>query len=231
MTPTTRAVKLGANKPASKGVFVAPNATLVGRVKIGPFSSVWYSAILRGDVSTISVGSFTSIGDRTMIHCSSHPKELPTTIGDNVVVESGCILHGCTLANGSLVGEGSQVMDGASLGEGAALLPGSLLPMGKTVPAGQLWGGSPATFQRQMTPNEIAAIASLAQENAELAVFHARETEKGWEEIEFDEFEWGEVFYRSPHWFQRKRNATLTTYDGPGAIAKTDCKPPSLLLF
>lgn len=162
-----------------------------------------------------------------MIHCSSHPKELPTTIGDNVVVESGCILHGCTLANGSLVGEGSQVMDGASLGEGAALLPGSLLPMGKTVPAGQLWGGSPATFQRQMTPNEIAAIASLAQENAELAVFHARETEKGWEEIEFDEFEWGEVFYRSPHWFQRKRNATLTTYDGPGAIAKTDCKPPS----
>lgn len=166
-----------------------------------------------------------------MIHCSSHPKELPTVIGDRAVIEAGCILHGCTIGNGAMIGEGSQVMDGATVSEGAALLPGSLLPMGKTVPSGQVWGGSPASFQRNLTPNEITGITTLAQENAELAAFHARETGKGWEEVDWDDYEYYEVNLRSPHYFRRTKNPVLPTYSGPGSIEKTDCKPPPPLLL
>jgi hypothetical protein len=158
-----------------------------------------------------------------MIHCSGHPKEIPTVIGNNVVVEAGSILHACTLEDNSYVGEGSQIMDGAKVEKNAAVAPGSLVSIGKVIPSGQLWGGCPATFQRNLTPSEIAAIDALADENAELAVFHREETNKTWKEQDQDDEEFDQTKFRHPDGYF-PRESTLIGYSGPGSLLKTDCK-------
>jgi carbonic anhydrase/acetyltransferase-like protein (isoleucine patch superfamily) len=252
--PSLRTVSLRNVKPKSNAIFVAPSASLIGKVTIGQFSSIWYGSTLRGDVSSIVIGKNTTIGDRTMIHCSSHPKELPTTIGDNVVVEPGCILHACTIEDNSYIGEGkrrilflfflfvcfvlfllslfsfcltigSQLLDGVKVEKNAVVAAGSLVPIGKTIRTGELWSGVPATFQRTLTLNEIDAILASANENAELAVFHGVENDKNWEEIEFDEYMNYERITRSPHWmFPDRVPAADPSYKGPGSLADTCCK-------
>lgn len=231
MQPSLRAVKLRGAAPKSSGTFVAPSATLIGKVQVGKFSSVWYGATLRADVSSITVGEHTTIGDRVMVHCSSQPKEFPTKIGNNVVVEAGCILHGCEIQDGSYIGEGTQVLDGARVEKNAAVAAGSLVSLGKVVPTGQLWGGVPATFQRNLTEDEIAAIRAASIENAELSVFHSVETSKNWEEIEHDEYEWDQTMYRPADAKVRPQSdADKRKYTGPGSILNTDRKLFSLFL-
>jgi carbonic anhydrase/acetyltransferase-like protein (isoleucine patch superfamily) len=224
--PSMRLIKLGKHVPQSMGSFIAPTATVVGRVNIGEYSSIWYGAVLRGDVSSISIGKNSYIGDRTMIHCSSHPKELPTIVGNNCVVEGGAILHGCVLEDNTYVGEGSQIMDGARVQKNAVIAAGSLVSIGKVVPSGQLWAGCPATFQRNLSAEEVAAIESAAHENAELAVFHAAESEKNYEAILRDEEEYQQTSFRHPEYFDRVQDKKLfPSYRGPGSILESDCKP------
>jgi carbonic anhydrase/acetyltransferase-like protein (isoleucine patch superfamily) len=257
--PSLRTIPLRNVKPQSNAIFVAPSASLIGKVTVGQYSSIWYGSTLRADVSSIVIGKNTTIGDRTMIHCSSHPKELPTKIGDNVVVEPGCILHACTIEDNSYIGEGkkkcfifpsyssflllsrigSQLLDGVKVEKNAVVAAGSLVPIGKTIRSGELWSGVPATFQRTLTLNEIDAILASANENAELAVFHGVENDKNWEEIEFDEYMNRERVNRSPHWmFPDRVPAADPSYKGPGSLADTCCKfslfnlfPSYLILF
>eukprot|EP01094_Clydonella_sp_ATCC50884_P022098 TRINITY_DN5007_c0_g1_i2.p2 TRINITY_DN5007_c0_g1~~TRINITY_DN5007_c0_g1_i2.p2 ORF type:complete len:244 (-),score=91.05 TRINITY_DN5007_c0_g1_i2:43-774(-) len=163
-----------------KDVFVAPNASLIGDVSVGAGSTVWYSSVLRGDVNTIKVGEKSSIGDNCVVHVSSASHgafggAASTNIGNGVVVESGSILHGCELRDGSKVGSGSVVFDGAVLEEGAVLAPGSLLTANKRVPAGQLWGGRPASFMRELTPEEKSSLARSSQDEYERAKRHEDE--------------------------------------------------------
>jgi hypothetical protein len=116
-----------------------------------------------------------------MVHCTQYPKELPTLVGKNVVVNAGAILHGCVLEDGSLVGEGAQVMDGAKVGKGAMVAPGAFVGIGKSVPAGQLWAGVPARYVRDVSEAETSKIAAAALENATLAAEHAQENAKTWQ--------------------------------------------------
>jgi carbonic anhydrase/acetyltransferase-like protein (isoleucine patch superfamily) len=134
-----------------------------------------------GDESYITIGEGTTIGDRVMVHCTQYPKELPTLVGKNVVVNAGAILHGCVLEDGSLVGEGAQVMDGAKVGKGAMVAPGAFVGIGKSVPAGQLWAGVPARYVRDVSEAETSKIAAAAFENATLAAEHAQENAKTWQ--------------------------------------------------
>lgn len=157
---STRVAKFGKNIPQIDGAFIASSGTVVGKVELAKGSSIWYGAVLRGnsyfslillkvyitlsfkgDVSSIKIGERSCIGDRTMVHCSGHPKELPTIVGKGVVVGSGAILHGCTLEDDCFIGEGAQVLDGATIGKSAIVMAGSIVSMGKVVPAGQVWGG------------------------------------------------------------------------------------------
>lgn len=133
-------------------VFVAPNVPIIGDVEIGDDSSIWYNCVLRGDVNSIKIGKRTNIQDGTIVHVSSFG--LGTVIGDDVSVGHMAVLHACTIEDGAFVGMKACVMDGAVVEKRAMVAAGALVTRGKRVPMGQLWGGSPAKFMRDMTDEE-----------------------------------------------------------------------------
>jgi gamma-carbonic anhydrase len=195
-------------RPALKNAsFVAPCATVVGKVNIGASSSVWYGAVLRGDVNTIKIGDNVSVGDRVMVHCSGLKKEHCTTIGDHVQLRPGAIIHGATLEDGVCVGEGAQVMDGGRVGKNSVLLPGAVLPPGKSVPAGEVWGGCPAKKVRALSAAEAADLAAQHAGLAASAVVHAAEQAKSWQELLLDEEEKYQVENRQPYYYLRRDRA------------------------
>mmetsp|Transcript_7070 Transcript_7070/g.7938 ORF Transcript_7070/g.7938 Transcript_7070/m.7938 type:complete len:243 (+) Transcript_7070:46-774(+) len=171
---------MGARPAVSKDVFVAPNASVVGRVQLGPQATVWYGSVLRGDVNEIRVGSKSSIGDGCVVHVSSDVGGTPhaTTVGDNVVVEQGSILHGCTIGDNANVQMGSVIFDGAVVGKNAVVGAGSMVLAGAEVPEGQLWAGRPAKFVRDLTAEEKASLARSAEDQYQLAKQHEAEQMK-----------------------------------------------------
>ncbi len=146
--------------------FVAPDAVVAGRVKIGGKASVWFGAVIRGDGDEIAVGDGTNIQDRVVIHADPG---FPCRIGREVTVGHGAILHGCTVGDGALIGMGAILMNGSVVGEGAIVGAGSLLPEGRTVPPGALALGQPASVRRDLTPAERSAGRLGAAHYAELA--------------------------------------------------------------
>ena len=136
------------------GVFVAPNATVIGDVHLGAGSSVWFGTILRGDVFPIRVGARTNIQDGSVVHVTNG--HAATTIGDDVTVGHMALLHGCTVGNGVLVGMGSIVLDGAVIGDESILAAGSLLPPGAHLPPRSLAMGRPAKVVRQLSEADLA---------------------------------------------------------------------------
>jgi carbonic anhydrase/acetyltransferase-like protein (isoleucine patch superfamily) len=138
------------------GVFIAPNATVIGDVHLGADSSVWFGTILRGDVFTIRVGARTNIQDGSVVHVTNG--NAATIIGDDVTVGHMVLLHGCTVGNGALVGMGSIVLDGAVIGDESVLAAGSLLPPGARVPPRSLAMGRPAKVVRQLAEADLGWI-------------------------------------------------------------------------
>jgi carbonic anhydrase/acetyltransferase-like protein (isoleucine patch superfamily) len=122
-----------------------------------------------------------SVGDRVVIHVSRHgqitktdskPQPKPTLIGHNVTIEQGCIIHGAIIADGAFIGMGSVVLDGAVVGHQAILGPGSLVLPDQIIPDRQYWAGSPAKYVRDLTEQELQALAQLPNEYFELARIH-----------------------------------------------------------
>lgn len=148
-------------------VFIAENAAVIGDCEIGEQSNIWFGCTLRGDVHEIRIGKRTNIQDNSVIHTTR--KVSGTYIGDEVTVGHGAILHACTLGNRSFVGMGAIVLDEARLEDGAMLAAGSLLTPKKVVPTGQLWGGSPARYMRDLTGEEVAFLAISADNYVRLA--------------------------------------------------------------
>ena len=142
----------GKTPQLGEGVFVAPSADLIGDVVIGARSSIWYCAVLRGDVESIRVGAETSIQDNTVVHVDS--SGYSTVIGDRVTVGHSVVLHGCSVGNDALVGIGSIVLNGAEVGAGAMVGAGSLVTPGTKIPPGMLALGSPARVKRPLTDDE-----------------------------------------------------------------------------
>lgn len=182
---TRRVMQFKGVKPAIKSdVFVAPNANIIGSVSLGSKSSVWYNVVIRGDVNSIKIGENTNIQDRVVIHCtgkSGHEK--PTIVGNNVTVESGAILHACTLEDESYIGFGASVLDGAVVGKGAMIAPGAVVTPNTIVPSGEIWVGIPAKKLRELTPEEQDSIKKTAAELSELAQVHKEEQDKEFEEL------------------------------------------------
>jgi carbonic anhydrase/acetyltransferase-like protein (isoleucine patch superfamily) len=133
--------------------FIAENAVVIGDVKIGSESSVWYNCVLRGDVNNIIIGNRTNIQDGTIIHVSSTTQG--TYIGDNVTVGHMALLHACTIKDFAFIGMQSCVMDDSVIEEFAMLGAGSLVPPNKIIPSKQLWMGRPAKYIRDLTADEI----------------------------------------------------------------------------
>lgn len=148
-------------------VFLAPGATLVGDVRVGPASSIWFGCVVRGDVCRVRIGARTNLQDGTIVHVTH--TGLATEIGDEVTIGHRCLLHACTIEERAFVGMGATVMDEAVIETGGMLAAGALLAPGKRVATGELWGGVPARFLRALEPAERAVWAERVQHYVELA--------------------------------------------------------------
>lgn len=153
-----------------ESVFVADTARIIGDVEIGAETGVWYGCVIRGDVNHIRIGARTNIQDGTTIHVTGGGH--PTIIGDDITIGHMALLHACTLEDGSFVGMKACVMDGAVVESGAMVAAGALVTNGKRVPTGQLWGGSPARYMRDLTQKERDYIPVSARKYADLAAIY-----------------------------------------------------------
>src|SRR6202012_4453284 len=129
-----------------------PDAVVIGRVKIGPESSVWPCAVLRGDHGRIEVGARTSVQDGTVVHCTH---EWPTLIGDDCVVGHNAHLEGCVVGDKCLIGSGSVTLNRGTGGAGSNLAAGGLVPEGFEVPPTALVAGVPAKVKRTGVPADF----------------------------------------------------------------------------
>lgn len=150
--------------------FVAENAAIIGDVEIGAESGIWYGAVLRGDVNDIKIGARTNIQDGTVIHTSLGVQG--TYIGDDVTVGHMALLHACTIGNRAFIGMQSLVMDEVIIEDEAMVAAGSMVTSRKRIPRHQLWGGRPARYMRDMTPEEIEYLQISADRYAAIAKEH-----------------------------------------------------------
>ena len=137
-------------------VFIAENAAVIGDVQLGDDCSIWYSAVVRGDVHSIRIGARTNMQDNCTLHVTyrTHPIE----IAEEVTIGHGVVAHGCTIEPRALIGMGSRVLDGAVVGELALVGAGALVPEGMRVPARTLVVGVPARVKRPLTDEEIGRL-------------------------------------------------------------------------
>lgn len=140
-------------------VFVAPGAAVVGDVELGDDVSVWFGAVVRGDVNWITIGAGTNLQDGVVVHVT-HERH-PTRLGEGVVVGHQAVLHGCTVEDGALVGIGARVLDGAVVEAGAQVGAGAVVTPGHRVPAGHLALGIPARPVRPLSAEESSEIVAI----------------------------------------------------------------------
>lgn len=152
-------------------VFIAPGAVVVGHVSLGACSSVWYHAVLRGDINRIEVGHHSNIQDHCMLHLAD---DHPCLVGDYVTVGHRAILHACTVHNEVLVGMGAIILDGAVIGDQSIIGAGALVTQGQQIPAGSLVLGSPASVVRALSPQERARLKGWADKYVDLAAHYLR---------------------------------------------------------
>ena len=140
--------------------FVVNSATVVGDVVIGPESSVWFGAVVRGDLEPIRIGARTNIQDNATLHVAGG--RFGTTLGDGVTVGHNAVVHGCVVDDGSLIGMGAIVLDGAVIGAESLVGAGALVTPGMRVRPRSLVIGSPARVLRPLTDEELERIRSAA---------------------------------------------------------------------
>ena len=146
--------------------FIAPNATIVGRVELAKGSSVWFGAILRGDNDVISIGEDTNVQDGTIIHTDD---AIPLRVGARVTIGHAAVLHGCTVDDESLIGIGAVLLNGSHIPRHCIVGARALVTEGKTFPERSLIIGSPARAIRTLTDEDIAGIRASAAHYVENA--------------------------------------------------------------
>jgi gamma-carbonic anhydrase len=156
------------------GVFVAPGVSLVGDVAIGNDCSIWYGAVLRGDMHFISIGSRTNIQDNCVLHITADTH--PTIVAEEVTIGHGAIVHGCTVKRGALIGMGSRVLDGAVVGESSLVAAGAVVSEGMIVPPRVLVAGVPAKVKRPLTDAELERLEMSWRHYVELKDAYLRES-------------------------------------------------------
>lgn len=142
--------------------FIADNATLTGDVKIGDDCSIWFNAVIRGDVHYIRIGNNVNIQDGVVIHCTY--QKAAVEIGDNVSIAHGAIIHGCTIHDNVLVGMGAILMDGAVVESNSVIAAGALISKNTIVKSGSVYAGVPAklikTVDTELLEGEIHRISN-----------------------------------------------------------------------
>jgi len=153
---------LGKAPEFGKNVFLAETATIIGDVKIGKDCSIWFNAVIRGDVNSIQIGDQVNIQDNAVIHCTF--EKAKTTIGNRVSIGHSAIIHGCNIHNDVLIGMGAIVMDNCIVESNSIIAAGSVLTQGTHVKSGEVWAGIPAkrikSVSTELLEQEINRIAS-----------------------------------------------------------------------
>ncbi len=152
--------------------WIAPGATLIGDVVVGPDSSVWYGCVLRADIHRVRIGARTNLQDVVVVHVTKD--RFPTEIGDEVTVGHRAVVHGCRVGDGALVGIGALLLDGAEIGEGALVGAGAVVTPGTRVPPRALVLGTPARVVRQLDAAELEVQRERTLRYVETARAHAR---------------------------------------------------------
>ncbi|MBI5194556.1 MAG: gamma carbonic anhydrase family protein [Nitrospirae bacterium] len=142
-------------------VFIVESAVIIGNVEIGEYSSVWFNAVVRGDVNYIRIGDRTNIQDICMLHVTKNTH--PLILGSDITVGHSVTLHGCTIKDRCLIGMGATILDGAVIGEDCIIGAGALVTEGAVIPPGTLAIGMPAKPKRDLTDAEKARIRQSAQ--------------------------------------------------------------------
>lgn len=164
---------LGEHEPQlGAGCWVAPNATVVGRVSLGQACSVWFGAVLRGDSSTLSLGDRVNVQDGAVLHADAG---FPLRIADDVTIGHQAMVHGCTIEAGCLIGIQAVILNGAVIGEGSLVGAGALVTEGKVFPPRSLIVGSPAKLLRELTPEDSAKLRLSAAHYADNGARYASE--------------------------------------------------------
>jgi len=152
-----------------KTVFIANGAKIIGNVDIGEYSSVWYNAVLRGDMNSIKIGKFTSIQDNCIVHSYYDTK---VSIGDHVTVGHGSIIHGAIIKDCVVIGMGSIVMDNAIINDNTIIGAGSVVTQGKEIPKNSLVMGIPGKVVRELNEKDFAYIRKSTEDYVKLAKLH-----------------------------------------------------------
>ncbi len=151
-----------------QGVYLARGATVLGDVTIGDFSSVWYNAVLRGDINRIVVGHHTNIQDLAVLHLAA---EYPCLVGNHVTIGHSAIVHACMVGDETLIGMGAVILDGAEIGSHCLIGAKSLVTQGTKIPDGTLAVGAPAKVLRDLTAEERQALRTSADSYAANAAY------------------------------------------------------------
>ena len=160
---------LGTQPQIDPDAFVAPNATVIGAVEIGPRANVWYNVVLRGDLNRIRVGAGANIQDGTVVHVEP---ERETVIGANAMIGHMALIHSSILEDDAFIGMMACIMDDCVVESEAMVAAGALLTPGKRVPRGQLWAGTPAKHVRDLSEKEIELFHNIPVHYQELARNH-----------------------------------------------------------
>lgn len=153
-------------------VFIAPEATVIGRVQLGEQSSIWHGAVLRGDVGPIVVGARTNIQDCTVVHVTEGARG--TIIGNDVVIGHRAVIHECTVEDFALIGMGAILLDGCVIGRGAIVAAGAVVRENEQVPAFALVAGVPAKVRKILPESSIEDRRQHALHYVELAARYRR---------------------------------------------------------
>jgi carbonic anhydrase/acetyltransferase-like protein (isoleucine patch superfamily) len=153
------------------GYYRAHNATLTGDVTIGPLVSFWFNAVVRGDVAPIRIGARTNVQDNAVIHADT---DVPNSIGDDVVIGHGAIVHGVRVGDRCLIGMGATLLSGTKLGDDVFIAAGAVVPPNLEVPDGMMVMGVPGKIVRPISDKERQYMRWLAQHYVEVAEKYVR---------------------------------------------------------
>lgn len=151
----------GISPSIHRSCFLAHDCVIIGDVAVGAESSVWFRAVVRGDINYIRIGKWTNLQDGCIVHVTGETS--PTEIGDCVTVGHGAILHGCTIEDGCLIGMGAIVMDDAVIGKGSLIASGAVVKSGTEIPPGSMAAGNPAVIKRKVSEDETRSFIKWAR--------------------------------------------------------------------
>ena len=156
--------------------FLAENATIIGDVEMGDHCSVWYGAVIRGDVHSIRIGNHTNVQDCAVIHATY--QKSPTNIGDNVTIAHGAVVHGCTIRDNVMIGINAVVLDDAVIESNTIIAAGSVVTKGTLVESGSVYAGIPARKVKEIGPELLEGeVKRIATAYAKYASWYTDQSE------------------------------------------------------